>query len=117
MMGYFALLSNRRFLNIIYTHLTEAIHTVLFFGIIRIFPYYIKFKISAKLKTWHVQVPVFYAKQKQNPQMSLNIEIDDLRYSQTVSESRVRNINGRAMLPDLTVITFWGSLLCRMPTD
>ena len=34
-----------------------------------------------------------------------NIETDDQRSSQTVSESRVRNINDHAMLPDLTVTT------------
>ena len=34
-----------------------------------------------------------------------NIEADDQRSSQTVSESRVRNINGHAMLPDLTFTT------------
>ena len=32
-----------------------------------------------------------------------NIETDYQRYNQTVSESRVRNISGRAMLPDSTV--------------
>ena len=32
-----------------------------------------------------------------------NIETDYHRYSQTGSECRVRNINGRAMLPDSTV--------------
>ena len=32
-----------------------------------------------------------------------NIETDVQRYNQTGSELRVRNINGRAMLPDSTV--------------
>ena len=35
----------------------------------------------------------------------MKIETGDQRYSQTISESRVRNIrNGHAMLPDSTVL-------------
>ena len=34
----------------------------------------------------------------------MNIKTDDQRYNKMVSESRVRNINGRAMLQDSSVI-------------
>ena len=40
-----------------------------------------------------------------------NIETDDQRYIQTGSELRVRNINGRAVLPDLTVGERGGSVV------
>ena len=39
------------------------------------------------------------------------IENDDQRYSQIVSESRVRNINGRAMLRDSSVSPPKGQIL------
>ena len=56
----------------------------------------------AKLKARHVQVRVSVLSKTESPGVS-NTETYDQRYSQACSECTVRNISGRAMLPDSTV--------------
>ena len=53
---------------------------------------------------------VFSVLSKTKSTGAMNIETDDKRYDQTVSESRVRNINGRAMLADSTVYDIPGTV-------
>ena len=53
---------------------------------------------------------VFSVLSKTKSTGAMNIETDDKRYDQTVSESRVRNINGRAMLADSIVYDIPGTV-------
>ena len=91
-------MKQRKFQNITSTYSTEVIFTGPF-GNILIFLYYINSEISAL----GMCMFVFSTLNKTVSLGVMNTESDDQRYSTMVSESRVHNINGSAMLPDSTV--------------